>query len=525
MSAKDIFAAIKDFFVKIGLVFYHAVEKIPVLNKLTRAGGIKFKWAIVISSVILIIVLLFSLIFTMMSINALLESNDKLCRTIASNISATEEILTGEKTYKRSIILQDFIKRLSKSKIDGLEYVSIYDVKGFTFKKKKSDKKVLYAAHIDTRSKYNKQGKRVSKAIVKEIKLVEKFEKKEVVLRRKDPKNKKDKKATVKIPCFQYRMPFKFFAGTKDEAIVGVIEVAFTKESILGPVETIKTYIMILGIIMLLIGIAISLFTATSMVQPILTLSNGMKSVRDGDLSIELNILRHDELGDLSEEYNNMITHLREKLQMQKFVSGSTVSMIKEKSKSGDIGLGGSRENLAFLFSDIRGFTAMSENMEPEEVVSILNEYLDLQAQIIIKNNGDIDKFVGDEVMAVFSDENRADDALSCAVEIIEAIDRLNEERTKQDLHTVDVGVGLNIGDVVHGRMGARDRMDNTSIGDAVNLAARLCSQAEKGAILASKIIMSEATKGKFKGKKLDSIRVKGKARPIPIFSVTGKKE
>ena len=124
--------------------------------------------------------------------------------------------------------------------------------------------------------------------------------------------------------------------------------------------------------------------------------------------------------------------------------------------------------------------------------------------------------------MAVFSGKKKADNALAAAVDIINSIEELNKRRMDGGLRTVEVGIGLNSGEVVHGRMGSRDRMDNTSIGDAVNLSARLCTQADAGTIIASKSIMAEATKKKFIGKKLDPIRVKGKEKPIPIFQVTG---
>lgn len=155
-------------------------------------------------------------------------------------------------------------------------------------------------------------------------------------------------------------------------------------------------------------------------------------------------------------------------------------------------------------------------------MVSILNEYLDLQAEIIKKFEGDIDKFVGDEVMAVFSGGRRADNAISAAVEIVNAIRELNKRKSLKGQHIAEVGIGLNMGEVVSGRIGSRDRMDNTSIGDTVNLAARLCSYAEAGAILASKEIVARASRKKFTGKKLDPIRVKGKADAIEVFQITG---
>jgi class 3 adenylate cyclase len=317
--------------------------------------------------------------------------------------------------------------------------------------------------------------------------------------------------------CYRYRIPFKFF-----DARVGVVELVFTEKSILGPVNRAALLIVLLGVFMLSVGIAIAVKSAASMVRPVTYLTEGVGRVSGGDLDVQIEVLSHDEIGTLTREFNEMINHLREKLQMQKFVSKSTVSMIKERTKMGDIGLGGTRENLAFLFSDVRGFTAMSEKLKPEEVVSILNEYLDLQAEIIKRFEGDIDKFVGDEVMAVFSGGRRADNAISAAVEIVNAIRDLNRKKSRQGQHIAEVGIGLNIGEVVSGRIGSRDRMDNTSIGDTVNLAARLCSYAEAGAIIASKEIVARASRKKFTGKKLDPIRVKGKAEAIEVFQITG---
>jgi len=127
--------------------------------------------------------------------------------------------------------------------------------------------------------------------------------------------------------------------------------------------------------------------------------------------------------------------------------------------------------------------------------------------------------------MAAFTGDKKADNAIRAAVEIIEEIRKLNQKRSAKGERIVEVGIGLNIGDVVHGRMGSRDRMDNTSIGDTVNLAARLCSQAEGGTILVSKELISKASKKKFTGKRLEPIRVKGKSQPIEVFQITGAVE
>lgn len=478
------------------------VEKIPVLGELLRKSGIKIKLVSLISLIILLVVIPISAVYILLSTRALMSANDKLCQTIAGNISSAESfIMVEKKPLRRSMILQDIVSSLSRSGISGLAHAAVYDLRGML-----AERKFTYAAHTDS----TLRGTAVRADVRDELLRVNSTEIVHL-----------DMKVGGEIEsCYRYRIPFKFFSTR-----VGIIEIVFTEESILGPVNKVKLFIVILTVIMLMIGMFITASLATGIVEPLLYLTEGVSRVRDGDLDVTLDVMTHDEIGVLTQEFNKMIEHLREKLQMQKFVSKSTISMIKEKTRLGDIGLGGARENLAFLFSDVRGFTAMSEKLDPEEVVSILNEYLDLQAEVIKKHDGDIDKFVGDEVMAVFGGPQKADNAIQAAVEIIALIKKLNAERIAAGKQVVEVGIGLNMGDVVHGRMGSRDRMDHTSIGDAVNLSARLCSQAESGVIIASKEIVMNATKKKFLGKKLEPVRVKGKSQPIDVFQITGIKK
>jgi class 3 adenylate cyclase len=479
---------------------YWLVERSEWLSRFISKRGIRLKLTLIVSFILILFVILFVSLYTVISSKALISANDKLCETIAGNISATEAILTAEdKPIKRSLILQDIVSGLAKSRINGLEYAAVYDLNGMLVERKGS-----YAAHTDI----IKRATKIPARLLNELKNVDAFEKKPIVYLDQEQH---------RLDAFQYRLPLNFF-NTK----VGVIEIVFSAEAILGPVKSARIFIIFFSAALLVLGIGITVVIAKGVVSPIIELSEAMTKVGAGDLEITMDIRRHDELGDLSREFNTMVMHLREKLQLQKFVSGKTISMIREKAASGNIGLGGKREKYAFLFSDIRGFTAMSEKMEPEDVVGILNAYFDLQAKIIKKHDGDIDKFVGDQVMAVFSGEAMADNALECAIEIIREINHLNTAKRAAGLIAIEVGIGLNLGEVIHGRIGSSDRMDNTSIGDAVNLAARLCSHAEAKMILASKALMDKASRKKFSCNKPEPIRVKGKANPVEIFEITG---
>ena len=191
--------------------------------------------------------------------------------------------------------------------------------------------------------------------------------------------------------------------------------------------------------------------------------------------------------------------------------------------------LGGERRVITVLFSDVRGFTSYSESQQPEEVVARLNEILTAQVQVVFKNNGTLDKFVGDELMAFFGapgvlhKDNHALVAVRTAVEIQRIMRELQGRWVEQKKAMLNIGIGINTGEMVFGNMGSSERMDFTVIGDNVNLAARLCSAAGKDDIIISQTTY-EAVKEHIETVKLEPIMVKGKSNPIAIYKVVGLK-
>lgn len=185
------------------------------------------------------------------------------------------------------------------------------------------------------------------------------------------------------------------------------------------------------------------------------------------------------------------------------------------------LNLGGEKRTVTILFTDIRGFTAMSEKMKPEEVVSTLNEYFSEMIDIVFKNNGTLDKIVGDELMIVFGAPILGDDdterAVRTAQEMMDTLKKLNKKRNKRGMSNIHIGIGINSGPVVSGNIGSREMMDYTVIGDAVNLGARLCSNAAPGEIIASETVYNN-TKDKFSFEKLEPIFVKGKKEKVEIY-------
>ena len=266
----------------------------------------------------------------------------------------------------------------------------------------------------------------------------------------------------------------------------------------------------------LLMGMLLRVFMKLLVVKPLLAIGNTAEMVGRGDLSVEAEIQSKDEIGILAERINSMIIGLRERLHLTKFVSSGTVDAVKVADLSG-VALGGERRDATVFFSDIRGFTSYSEKVEPEQVIIMLNTYLNEQAIIVKKYGGDIDKFVGDELMAVFRGDAMVNHAIEAAVEIQKTMSRLRK-KTGDPIH---VGIGINAGSMIMGAMGSKERMDYTVLGDNVNLGARLCSAAGPDEIIISdRSVKYLKDDHSFDLKNLEPISVKGKKEPIEIYKV-----
>jgi adenylate cyclase len=187
--------------------------------------------------------------------------------------------------------------------------------------------------------------------------------------------------------------------------------------------------------------------------------------------------------------------------------------------------LGGQRRQMTVLFSDIRGFTTVSEKGQPEEIVAILNEYFSRMVAIVFDHKGTLDKFVGDMVMALFgaplADPNHAEHAVDAALEMIRELNQLNEKWAAEGRPALDIGIGISTGPMIAGNIGSEAIMSYTVIGDAVNLGARLESLNKE---YGTRIIISEATRdalpGRYVLRSLGDVVVKGKTKPVAIFEV-----
>ncbi|MBW4838239.1 MAG: adenylate/guanylate cyclase domain-containing protein, partial [Paenibacillaceae bacterium] len=207
-----------------------------------------------------------------------------------------------------------------------------------------------------------------------------------------------------------------------------------------------------------------------------------------------------------------------------RYVAPQVVNQILTTGKDG-LKLGGVRRTLTVMFVDIRGFTSLSESSEPEEIVSIVNEYLDLAARCVFRYEGTLDKFIGDAAMAIFNapleQEDHAFKAVQAAMAIQKGAAELESKWKTRLNREITFGIGIHTGPTVFGNIGSRTRMDYTAIGDTVNTAARLENRAEPGRILLSEAVYMQV-EGRVAVSRPGFYQLKGKEQEIVAYEVEG---
>ena len=304
-----------------------------------------------------------------------------------------------------------------------------------------------------------------------------------------------------------------------------------------------KQLIYTMGIT-LVFAIGLILLFIKKVTDPLRNMVNTMKDIiTSNDLSKRAHIEYDDEVGYLATWFNRMVEDLEgaynqikqyayksvlaknseEKIRhiFQKYVPTEIIDEVL-KTKGQNL-LVGKKQTTTILFSDIRSFTTISERLSAEELVTSLNTYFNIMVTIIIQHKGIIDKFIGDAIMSIFGAPVLHDDdplqAVLTGLEMLESLDGFNRKQVKMGRPKFRIGIGLNTGDVVVGNIGSTQKLDYTCIGDAVNLASRLEGLTKMYGV---PIVISEftynATHNGVNARAIDSVRVKGKVKPVNIY-------
>ncbi len=281
----------------------------------------------------------------------------------------------------------------------------------------------------------------------------------------------------------------------------------------------------------LFLALCLGFLTSQGITGPIQALAAAAASVARGDFSVRLKTKAGkgpgDEIQQFSATFNEMVTGLEERDRVKATFAKFHNKEIAEKLMSGEVKLGGERKHALVFFSDVRGFTAMSEGMDPEALVKVLNRYMTAMVKVIMGHNGNVDKYVGDAIMALWGIPlPKEGDALICikaCLEMRKALAVLNDELIAEGLPPLKIGMGVNYGPLVAGNIGSEERMEYTVIGDTVNTASRIESLTKEFGtdLLISQEVVNQV-QGKFVLEKAHEAKVKGKTEPLVIYKVLG---
>jgi adenylate cyclase len=296
-----------------------------------------------------------------------------------------------------------------------------------------------------------------------------------------------------------------------DHTVRGVIDIRSDVTSVVAA-QNLTLGAGFVGFLVAVGALALGLgsFLRRVVLDPVKQVGRVCSDVAAGRFEGRVTVGSEDEIGVLARTVNTMVEGLYERYELTKYVSSGTIGAIKDKAQEPK------RVERSLLFSDVRGFTSYTESREPERVVEILNRLLDRQSAIIAENGGTIDKFVGDEIVAYFQDEDGPARACRSALAIARYC-----EAEKEANDGLSVGIGIATGAVILGMVGSSRRADFTVIGDPVNIASRLCSIAKGGMIIVSDSTRSRAAGGfAFRGPL--AAKLKGKAAPQRVWILLG---
>ena len=279
--------------------------------------------------------------------------------------------------------------------------------------------------------------------------------------------------------------------------------------------------------ILLLLGFIMTILMTKFFQNPLKKLTESANEISKGNYDTKTVICSNDEMGILGDSFNAMTKSLKEKEFMRDTFGKIVTPQIRDYLLNQNVALGGETLDVTVMFCDIRGFTTLSENMKPERIVFLLNEYFTGLEKCIAKHGGVINKYIGDAIMALFGapiqSASHASDAYAAACDMRKELVSLNERFKTQDLPQIHFGIGLHSGVVLAGNIGAENRMEYTVIGDTVNTASRiegLCKTYKKD------LLLSESTARKLKEQNttvnltlVDESEIRGRKEKVKLYS------
>ncbi|MBI4540556.1 MAG: HAMP domain-containing protein [Gemmatimonadetes bacterium] len=301
--------------------------------------------------------------------------------------------------------------------------------------------------------------------------------------------------------------------------------VAIPVDEVLTPLERIGRASRFAGAGSLALALVLAVILSRGLTNPVRELVAATTRVGRGEFDTRVEVRSRDEIGTLAGAFNEMTHGLFLKEQYRALLDKVVSPEVAEELLKGEVSLGGETREVTTLFADIRGFTALTEGMAPEKVITLLNQFMEQAAAAIEAEGGVLDKYVGDEVMALFgAPVAHSDDparAVHAALRMVDALRALNHERERRGEAPIRVGIGINTGLAIAGNLGTPDRLNYTVLGESVNLASRLCAEAAAFETLVSGTTY-ERVRDTVDARPLGRRMLKGLSYPVEVYAVEG---
>ena len=298
---------------------------------------------------------------------------------------------------------------------------------------------------------------------------------------------------------------------------------AIPLESWLRPFDRITQALLLGGLAALVLAVVVSALLSRGLTRPVHALVDATTRVAHGEYDARVDVGSRDELGRLADAFNEMTRGLLLKEQYRGVLDKVVSPEIAHELLKGDLVLGGENREVTTLFADITGFTAITEGMEPQDVITLINECMERLGRVIEECGGVVDKYVGDQVMALFGapveQPDHAERAIAAALRMNDEMADLNAERRARGEAELHVSTGIHSGVVVAGNMGSPNRLNYTVLGAGVNLAARLCALAGPRDVLVSEATY-QTVRSSVHATSLGTQLLKGFSNPIQVWRI-----
>lgn len=307
-----------------------------------------------------------------------------------------------------------------------------------------------------------------------------------------------------------------------------IVTIDFDATSVKKTMVRVLATVIAVGTLVLALVIAMTTALSRLITRPVTELRRGSEEVAKGNYDYQVPVLKEDELGELTKQFNQMTAGQKERLNLKATLEKLLSKELAEQAGQQGLMLGGKKTNCTLMFTDFAGFSTISQHLSPNDAVAQLNQYFETLIPIIKKHGGFPDKYIGDAIVAIFGAPihfgDHGDKAVRCAVEMQRALRALNKLRRERKKPVFEMRVGINSGEVIVGAIGCDMKLEYTSIGETTNLANRMESACNIGHVMITEATHSVIDLDSFTDVRIDRdpvpVYVKGYAEPISAYRI-----